>query len=421
MIYLYDMSALPNWRLFPIFLTVFIDLVGVGIVIPVLAPLFLSPASPLADPSWSFQTRTLLMGLLAACYPLAQFFGAPYLGALSDRWGRKPVLLASLAGTFIGYVLFALAVGWGKLWLLFLARILDGFTGGNIATAQSAISDVSTEETKARNFGLIGMAFGLGFILGPFLGGKLSDPSVASWFTLATPFWFAAGLCFINIVLVWIRFRETLVERLDRPMSLWTGVINIKKAFTLPSVRVMFLVVFLFMAGFNFYTQFSQVFLYEKFGFRQAEIGEYFAFIGVWIALVQGIITPVVTRYFKPRQIVSVSFLILALSLGALMLPEAEWQLYALTPLVALGMGLSQPNMIAIVSSLADRKSQGEILGINQSVQSLAIGTPPLFAGILAAYSIYLPIVGASVFVLAAWVVFVFVFSKQKPQVFQEA
>jgi DHA1 family tetracycline resistance protein-like MFS transporter len=161
--------------------------------------------------------------------------------------------------------------------------------------------------------------------------------------------------------------------------------------------------------------------LYEKFGFRQAQIGEYFAFIGVWIALVQGVVTPLVTRWFNPRQIVSVSFLILSLALAALMLPEQEWQLYALTPLVALGMGLSQPNTIAIVSSLANRKSQGEILGINQSVQSLAIGIPPLFAGFLAAYSIYLPIVGASVFVFCAWLVFVVIFLKQPQQIFEEA
>ena len=181
------MSNLSERKLLiPVFLTVFIDLLGATIVLPILAPLFLDfqhGIMPMAvqagtDMAAVTRERTILFGLLIASFPLAQFFGAPLLGTWADRVGRKKVLSISLLGTLIGYILFALGIHYKLVWLLFFARILDGFTGGNISIAFSAISDVSTPESKTRNFGLIGMAFGLGFIIGPYIGGKLADPGV---------------------------------------------------------------------------------------------------------------------------------------------------------------------------------------------------------------------------------------------------
>jgi len=177
-----------------LFLIVFLDLVGVGILIPVLAPLMLDTGSQIVPAGWSEATRNLALGILIAVYPLAQFFGAPILGTLSDRYGRKKLLGFSLFGTLIGYILFAVGILTNHLWLLFLSRTLDGFTGGNLSIANSSIADMNAGQKSAKNFGLIGMAFGFGFIVGPFLGGILSDPHLVSWFNHATPFWFAAIL-----------------------------------------------------------------------------------------------------------------------------------------------------------------------------------------------------------------------------------
>ena len=164
-----------------IFFTVFLDLLGLGIIIPILPALLLDPINGILKVTYSFSTRTLIYGFLIAAYPIAQFFGAPILGALADQKGRKKLLLLSLVGTVGGYAIFILGILTSNLYLLFLGRIVDGFTGGNISIAQSAIADVSTPETKSRNFGLIGMAFGLGFIIGPYIGGKLSDSAIVSW------------------------------------------------------------------------------------------------------------------------------------------------------------------------------------------------------------------------------------------------
>jgi DHA1 family tetracycline resistance protein-like MFS transporter len=146
-------------------------------------------------------------------------------------------LLISLLGTAIGYVLFALAVAWRDMPLLFISRILPGFTGGNVSIAMSAIADISHGPRKTRNFGYIGMAFGLGFILGPFIGGKLADPTVLPWFDAATPFWFAALLTVISILLCIVLFSETFHARVKTAINPLMGFQNLAKAFTIPQAH----------------------------------------------------------------------------------------------------------------------------------------------------------------------------------------
>lgn len=411
--------ARPRATLSILFFTIFLDLVGLGIAIPVLAPLLISPFGILS-PAVPLQTRTILYGCLVAVYPLFQFFGAPMLGALSDRYGRRNVLLLSLLGTLIGYVLTAIGILTRNLPLIFVSRALDGFTGGNIATAQSAIADVSAPQDRARNFGLIGMAFGLGFILGPFIGGKLADPSVVAWFRPHTPFWGAALLSVLNIVLVLRLFPETLHTRVATKVSLLTGFRNIGRALKLAHLRSILLVTFLLTLGFNFFTQFFQVFLIERFGFLQGDIGDLFAYMGLWIAVTQGLINRPLARRFAPEKIVRFSALALGLVLPLLLLAPTAGFLFVILPLIAMANGLTHPNTVAIVSRLAGDESQGEILGINQSVQSLAMILPPLIAGYIASIHPHLPTLAASLFILAAWVVFVCIFRKRPREQFHE-
>lgn len=399
-------SLKPRTSLFPLFFTVFLDLLGLGIVIPIFAPLFLDPVGGLFSFQTGLSTRTMLLGFLLAVYPLAQFFGAPFLGALSDRFGRKKILQLSLLGTLFGYLLLAAGILLKSLPLLFIARAIDGFTGGNISIAQSSISDLSDEKSRTRNFGFIGMAFGLGFIIGPFIGGKLADPTILSWFNYATPFWFAAILAGINLVLVQLRFRETLHSRRETHLNLLTGFRNNGRALSLPNARTMFLVVFLLAFGFNFFTQFFQVFLIQKFQFTQSQIGDLFAYIGLWIAVTQGLINRPLSRRLEPQQILSFSALLLAVALPLLLLPSQSSFLFFLLPLVAIFQGLTQPSSLSIVSGLCDEKAQGQILGINQSFQSLAQAIPPIIAGFIVSLDQNLPILVAGVSVLAAWVLF---------------
>ena len=402
------------------FSIVFLDMIGVGIVIPTLAVLFLETDMSILPVTFTFSMRTVLYGLLIAVYPLMQFFGAPILGALSDRHGRKKMLLLSISGTLAGYILFAIGIMTRDLSLLFIGRMIDGFTGGNISIASSAIADISDKKSKARNFGMIGMAFGFGFIIGPFLGGHLSNPALVSWFNLSTPFWFAAALTIFNMFLLVSIFPETLKTRVNTRISPFTGFRSINRAFRMPSLRIMFLVIFILGFGFNFYTQFGQVFLIEKFHFTQVDIGNYFAYTGFWIAFAQGAITRPLSRRFSPPKVLRFSIVLLGLTLPMLLIPTQAIYLFLITPFMAIFQGLTYPNSTAIVSNLSDEKSQGEILGINQSIQSLAQAIPPLIAGFIASIDYTLPIVVASICTIAGWLIFIAFFGKKRHEPFHE-
>ncbi len=393
--------------LFAIIFTVFLDLLGFGIVIPVLGPLLLNPANGILDPATTFSQRTIIIGLLTASYAVAQFFSSPILGALSDRHGRKKLLTLCVAGTGLGYVLFAYGIITGQLWLLFVGRIIDGLTGGNISVAMSAIADISDEKSKPKNFGLVGMAFGLGFIIGPFLGGKLSDPSILSWFNFTTPFFAATILTILNVCIIYFNFPETLKVSYARTVSLLTGARNIKKAFTNVNMRSMFMVVFLFTFSFTLFTQFLQIFFIQKFSWSQSQIGDYFAYIGIWIAITQGLITRNLAKKYTPGQVLSFSLFGLSIAMWATFVPTQSWLAFVVGAFIAIFNGLTGPNSTTIVSGLADEKSQGEILGLSQSVQALAQAVPPLLGGVLAGANINYPIIAASVVMLAAWFIFI--------------
>lgn len=395
-------SSTNKLSLSAIFFTVFLDLLGVGIAIPITAPLLLNPMSGMLGADYTVASRTIILGFLIASFPMATFFGGPLLGALSDRFGRKRLLLLSLVGTFIGYLIFAWGVYERNIGLLFLSRLIDGFTGGNISIIQSAIADVSDEQSKAKNFGLIGMAFGLGFILGPYIGGKLADNNLVSWFSYDTPFLFAALLSAINIILVLLYFKETLISPTNRAISLFTGFGNIYQAFS-GHLKWLFISIFFIALGFNFYTQFFQVFLIKKFHFNQSQIGDYFAFIGFCIALVQGGLVRLTSGKLDSKVVLKYSILGLSFSFFLILLPQQAWQLYLTIPFIAVSQGMAAPNLTSLVSQNAVANEQGKIMGINQSVASLAMALPPILAAFIDLINVNLPIITASVFTLVGW------------------
>lgn len=402
-----------KFSMLPIFLVVLIDMIGIGIAIPVVASLFLS-TDLLFGPSISFATRTIILGFLIASYPLAQFFGAPILGALSDNYGRKKILIISLIGTFIGYILFGIGIITQNLSLLFISRIIDGFTGGNITIAMASIADISSKEEKVKRFGIIGMSFGFGMIIGPVIGGILANNNIVSWFNYATPFFFAATLCAINIALFILMFNETLTRRRKTDISLYTGIKNLKRALNLnhQSLKTVFLFAFLFTLGFSFYTQFSQIFLIEKFSITTTQIGIYFGYLGICIVLTQGIIVRKLAKHFKPENILPFSALGISLSIILILLPKNMLGIYIITAMIAICAGLTMPNLNALVSNLTPKDEQGEIIGINQSIQSLAMAIPPIIAGFFAAIYYKLPVIIGSAFIFLAWIIFITLFKK---------
>ncbi len=405
-----------------VFFTIFIDLVGFSILIPVF-PLLIDP-SPGAQyrvtpMDWSPRTSLIMLGWLQAVYPFCIFLAAPILGQLSDRLGRRPVLALSIAGTAVGYVIFAVGIWTKSIPLLFLGRALDGFTGGNLAVAQAAIGDVSTNENRAKNFGLIGAAFGLGFILGPYIGGRLSAPNASfyglfdtpNWFGATTPFWFAAGLAAINATFVFLTFPETLKVKSTGRIELTKSVSNVVAGFSSPRLQVPLLTAFLWGGGFTFFTTFFGVFVKNKFNFSPSKTGDYFAIVGLFIAITQGAIVGVVAKKTADYRVLKVSVVIQAVVLGIYAVISSSALLYVFIPMLALFQGLSQANLSSLMSRSAEPGRQGVAMGIYSSVSSLAQVPASLLVGYIAGdYASSVPLWAAAGMTMLAGLVFIALF-----------
>ena len=391
-----------------IFLTTFIDLLGVGLIIPIVAPLLLE-SNQMLPAEVSYQTRAQLLGYLIATFSIFQFFSAPILGSLSDKYGRKKLLYITVFATIFSYSFMGLSIALGNIYLFFLGRGLTGFAAGNLSVIYSALADVSTPETKPKNFGLVGAAFGLGFIVGPVVGGLLSDSSLVSWFTYSTPFYASASLALLNLIVIIKEFPETLkVPNLVVKVSLFTGLQNIQKAFASNAIlRTIFLVVFLFSFGFTFFAQFFQVYLIKKFAYQQKDIGLFFGYIGILISVTQGGLVRVFAKKFSPIAILSVTVLTMSVGYLAVLVPEKPWLLFLFMPLISVSQGLSFPNISTMVSNAAPNHLQGETLGMQQSIQSLAQIVPPLIGGFAVAFSIEFPLYLAAGCTFLAWLIFI--------------
>lgn len=391
-----------------VFFTVLTDMLGVGILIPII-PLLLTDQSYAYHLPLTLSQGYVILGFLVAIFPFMQFLATPILGQISDHIGRRKVLAFSLAGTAISYAIFAIGIVFKNIPLLFISRALDGITGGNIAVAQAAIADSSAPEQRAKNFGLIGAAFGIGFIVGPFLGGELSNPHLVSWFNATTPFWFAAILSTLNTLSVIFFFRETLKQKVEGKVHALQSFLNIQAAFLSEKFRAFFGTSFLYISGFTFYTTFFGVFLIQKFGYDQGSIGLYFAYIGVFIALTQGFVTGFVAKRWSHTSVITVAIFVLALTLLGLALSPVSWLLYIIAIPQCVCVGLIMANLAALVSVNAGGHEQGKMLGINASVQALGQAIPPVISGYIAATSsVTVPIMTSAAIVFVAALSFVY-------------
>ncbi len=397
------------------FLTIFIDMLGIGVLVPVIPQLLGEPSSPyfLLDPS-QIKLGFILLGFLVASYPIATFFASPILGALSDKYGRKPVLLASIAGTSLSYFVFAYAIITKNIPLLFASRIIDGLTGGNISVAQAVIADSTTPENRAKVFGAIGAAFGLGFIFGPFLGGILSSPSVLPFFSASTPFIFSGLLALFNVISIRYFFVESIKHKdVERKIDLWASFKNIANAQKFQAIRMLFLVSFLFNAGFAFFTSFFNVYLTNKFDFSPAQIGNFFAYVGIWIIITQVVVVRRLSGRFKEVDLLGPAYIASSIGILLYLLPQVPWQLLIIVPLASIPNGIQMANFNALLTKKTDERVRGEVLGISSSVNSLGQSLPPLFAGAIAAYTAsYVPVLLASFTVLSAGLVFIYKIKK---------
>ena len=352
-----------------LFLIVFIDLVGFGLVIPLLPFYALRFGGPPQE-----------VTLLLAIYSLMQLFAAPLWGRLSDRVGRRPVLMISMAASVLAYLWIGSATA---MWMLFTARALAGACAGNIAAAQAYIADITKPEERAKGMGLIGAAFGLGFIIGPALGGLLAgnNPATAD---IETPAWVAAGLSFLALWGVILFLPESLPADLrgmhggsrSRLKAIW----NVLGRPVLSRLILIFFLVILAFAGME--STFA-LWAIEEFGWGPGQVGYVFAYVGVLSAILQGGLIGRLARRFGEERLLLCGLALIGTGLLAMLFAHSIPRLAFAVSALALGMGLTQPSLNSLISRRAGREEQGEVLGVSQSVGSLSRVLGPAAAGFL--------------------------------------
>jgi DHA1 family tetracycline resistance protein-like MFS transporter len=398
-------------RILPVLVIVLVDLMGLSIIIPLL-PLYAA----------RFGASPLTIGILQATYPMMQFLGAPVLGRLSDRFGRKPVLVVSQIGTLIGFIVLGIA---NTLWLLFLSRIIDGLSGANISTAQAAIADSTNEKTRTQGLGLVGAAFGVGFVLGPIIAFLVLAASGQNYQAVAFT---AALFSLISILLTTFWFKETYKEaaspeasRKMRPFSLEA----MRKAFSRPAIGFLLLVMFFYQIAFGGYEQLFSLFTLTRLGMDARDTSGLFVLAGMFIIVVQagligkwskqkgdrwlvfmgistlsiGLIGTALTPaipipwYEKVKVLESLAgqgqFRVAVQSINIQLPDQAArgwfgiiWLLIASFP-AALGGGVLHPAVNSLITKASDQGEVGGMLGASTAMYSIANAIAPLFYGSL--------------------------------------
>lgn len=397
-------------RIFPIFIIVLIDILGLTIIIPLL-PLYAT----------SFGASPTLIGLLAAAYPIMQFIGAPVLGRLSDRYGRKPILVISQIGTFIGFLMLGFA---NSLIVILLSRIIDGISGANIATAQAAISDVTTEKTRTQGLGLIGAAFGLGFIIGPVIA-FVSLAATDNNYQVPA---FAAAVCsLLSILLTAFWLQETLPEEKRRSHHAEgkRPSLQIRDMFAAlrhPTIGLLLLLMFGQQLAFGGFEQILALFTLNRLGLNASGNALVFIYVGIIVVAVQGGLIGKWSRKYGDRRLVYGGLALLAIGLFALGITPSQpvpwysetavaeelsisegevrgetvelpdetnnswlgfaWLLVAMIP-VSIGGGILQPSINSLITKRIDSSETGGMLGISAAFYSLAMAMAPIFGGFL--------------------------------------
>jgi DHA1 family tetracycline resistance protein-like MFS transporter len=366
-----------------IFVTVFIDLLGFGIIIPLL-PFYAE----------SFGASAFVIGLLGTSFSLMQFVFMPIWGRWSDQVGRKPVILLGLFGSGVSYLTLALAT---SLPIIFLARILGGIGGANYPAAQAYIADLTTPENRAKGMGMIGAAFGLGFIFGPAIGGLLSRVSPE------TPMWFASALCFANFTAATFLLPES--RRSTAATRTLGRMEAFRHALAKPALVLLLALYFIVTMAFSGFEATFALFSAARFGFTTTSIGFLFAFIGVVLALVQGVLVGRVVKRVGERRLIPLAILAISVAIGMIAFVWNVPTLLGALGLLALGMGFNSPSLSSMVSQLSDADDQGGILGLASSLASLGRVVGPAWGGYLYdAFGMRTPYVSASVLMFIAFV-----------------
>jgi MFS transporter, DHA1 family, tetracycline resistance protein len=389
--------------LFAIFLTFAIANISATIVFPIFAPLFLKSNSAIIASNTPEHIRLIYYGVFLAAFPAAQFLFAPLAGEYADRKGRKGAFLATLILESIGYGIAALGIHFNMLLPLFLGRVVTGLSAGNMSICLASLVDLSSsEKQKVRYFSYGSIVIGSAFVFGPFLGGKLSDPTILPIFTKAFPMFIGMILALINFVLMIFLFKETLQEKINEPFDLFKSFHNLQLAFRTGQIKTLYLIYFFYLLAWNFLYQFVPAFLVSRFGATTSMIGNVSAVMGIFWILGGYAFTHISQKPQKRKIILLVGLLIYSFSSYFIQIPKHLSTFYMIAPFSIFFIGGMWPIFTSMISACAEQEIQGKILGLSQSIQSLTMMIAPLIGCIVVTHHISLVFALSSIFSLIA-------------------
>ena len=376
-----------RFSLASIYFTFFVDSLGWSIVFPIFAPYFLDGNNELFSEEISLATRTTILGFFLMAFSLGQFLAAPLIGEYADRNGRRKALVLSVFFTFIGMALTAWSVQTYSLIWLFAGRLLTGVFASNMSICLACVSDLSeNEEAKVKKFGYLSVLAGLSFILGAFIGGKLSDPLISPWFSPMVPLWLATLLTFANYLFVLFGFKETSSVDLSVRFDFFESFRNIRQALRTEKIKRIYTIYFLFLFAWTMLFQFTPVLTVQRYSFTNSNIGDLALFMGLCWALGSSLLNKFLIRFFSQKVILEFCLLMFTVLCTLIFFTTHLWEVIGVLGFAVLIGGLAWPHCTGVISNSAGKEMQGKILGMSQSVQSLAMSLAPVVGG--AAYQV---------------------------------
>ena len=378
-----------NRSLFLLLAVVVIDQMDSGMATPIYPMLFTDPDSSelLVSPESAEQSGNWLIALLALAYAVPAFVCQPVIGQLSDRFGRKPLLLLSFASSALSYAVVAAAIHFDSFGGVLLGRAVDGFAAGNILVAAGVIADRSDGDERTRKFGWFTAALSLGFVIGPLAGGYLSDTRAADWRGPGTAFAVSGVLNLVAMAVFWLGFRESLAEdkREEGDFEWGQSFRNARAALFDEGRRSLYLLLGCFIVAYMSFLLFAGVMLEERFEMGPVQLGWYFSTLGLGLAAVQVFLVDPVEKKLGARKALCGVFLLMGAGIALVGAAWAPWVAYAAVVPFALGTGMIEPVLQSLISRSASEQEQGRVQGVRGSVDSLARVLPPLAAGPVAA------------------------------------